>query len=217
MAIRFIYFDLGNVLVNFSVQRMLVQVAELVQCPEETVREAIFGNRKYTALELGEISSAEYYELVCRELPTSPAPEALLEATNNIFWVNDAILPTIRYLAKLNFPRGILSNTGPGHWNYIQTTFDCITSLFPQHQIASYQVKCIKPFPKIYEHALLDAQREVPDLTAAEVLFVDDLPDNVQGALDFGFAAATYTSVADLVTTLRHHALPIPDGGPRDQ
>lgn len=210
-AIRFIYFDLGNVLVKFSVQRLLFQVSALIDCPEEVVRAAVFGDRRYTALELGEISPLEYYQETCLHLPVVPDQEAFLQATNNIFWVNDEILPIVRHLAHEHFPRGILSNTGPNHWNYVTTTFDCICKLFPRHNIASYQCRCIKPFARIYELALQEARTEIPDLRPDEVLFIDDLPDNVQGAIDFGFRAVAYVDIPQLTETLNQNGLPLPE------
>lgn len=211
MAVRFVYFDLGNVLLNFSVQRLLYQVSELTGRSEEEVRHVLFGEKKYQHLECGDITPQEYFDQVCVAFDLKINPNDFIEATNNIFWVNESILPVIRHMAKVFQPRGILSNTGPAHWHYFQSTFHCITSLFPKHLITSFQVKCMKPFPKIFEAALAEARLELPDLLPEEVLFIDDLEANVLGARDVGFVAYHYQDTPQLIEELVRLGLPTPE------
>ncbi|MDD3586996.1 MAG: hypothetical protein PHQ75_07410 [Thermoguttaceae bacterium] len=210
MAIRFIYFDLGNVLINFSVQRLLYQVSELTHKSEEEVKNAIFGDKKYQMLENGSLSSQAYFDQVCIELDCAINPDDFLEATNNIFWVNDSILPLVRHLAKIFFPRGILSNTGPQHWYYVQGTFDCITTLFRKHLVTSFESRYMKPQKEIYEIAFQEACREVTDLVPGEILFVDDLEENVAGAIEYGFAGLTYKDTDSLLAEFNRLGLPGP-------
>ncbi len=210
MSVKFIYFDLGKVLLLFSVSRLLYQVSELTGISENEIATVIFSEKKYIALESGEISLQEYFMQVSTEFNRKINPADFLEATNNIFWVNESLLPVIRKLAKVSFPRGILSNTGPQHWLYIQEVFPFITNIFPHHRIASYEVKCMKPNPKIYRIALEEARTEIPDLKPEEVLFIDDLEENVQGAIKFGFQSVVYSDTEHLIQDLQQLGIPIP-------
>ena len=139
------------------------------------------------------------------------APEELVAAASDIFWVNEPILPLLRHLAGLLFPRGLLSNTGPHHWTYIQTAFPKILALIPSHRIVSYAVHAMKPYPEIYKIALDEARREIPDLSPEQVLLIDDLEENVKGAEEFGFQAVHYQDDASLERELRARGVPLPE------
>ncbi len=209
--IRFIYFDLGNVLLKFSVRRLLHQVAELAEVSEVEARAVLFDDRKYLAFEKGEIDGKEYFAHICHGFNKSLPSADLLTATNNIFWVNESILPLIRHLSKAFFPRGILSNIGPYHWQYLQDAFPRIWRLFPNHRIASYAVKAMKPYPEIYQIALEDARQEIPDLKPEEVFFIDDLEENVRSGAEFGFTSFYYTETDVLLETMKSLGLPVPE------
>ncbi|MDO5580258.1 MAG: HAD family phosphatase [Planctomycetia bacterium] len=210
MSVRFVYFDLGKVLLLFSVSRLLYQVAELTGAGENEIAEIIFGKGKYMALESGEISGQEYFDQICIDFDRRLDADQFLEATNNIFWVNESILPVIRHLSRKLYPRGILSNTGPYHWHYVQTSFPFIRELFPRHRVASFSAKSIKPNRKIYEEAFAEAKTELPDLLPEEILLIDDLEENIQGARDFGFQGIVYTNTETLITEMKKFGLPVP-------
>ena len=208
--VRFIYFDLGNVLLKFSVRRLLHQVAELAEVPDADVKEAFFDDKKYMAYEMGLIDGIEYFAHICRQLGKTVPSEELIAAASDIFWVNDPILPLLRHLANLLFPRGILSNTGPHHWTYIHTAFPKIMALIPTHRIASFAVHAMKPYPEIFKIALDEARREIPDLTPEQVLLIDDLDENVAGARAFGFQAVHYRDDDALREELEALGVPLP-------
>ncbi len=211
--IRFIYFDLGNVLLKFSIRNLLHQLSKLTGADDATLRMALFNDKRYTALESGQISGMEYYEGVCAELKQEIPLEEFVAATDNIFWVNDSILPVVRAVAKALFPRGILSNTGPSHWEYVHNLFPCIWELFPEHQIASFAVKNMKPYEPIFQIAFDEARKEIPDLRPEEVLFIDDLPENVEGGRKFGFQGLVYIDTPALVEEFKRLRLPTPEVG----
>lgn len=187
MPPRFIYFDLGNVLLRFSHEKMAQQGAELCGCPPELVMQAVFGNGMYVRVETGTISLEEFYESFCRVTQTQPDPVRLAWALNDIFGVVEETQPFLRFLAKNEIPRGILSNTGVSHWTHCVETFPFLLEFIPENHILSYEVGARKPDREIYEAAFETAKRVLPDLQPAEVLFIDDLERNVEGARQFGF------------------------------
>ncbi len=210
MAIRFVYFDLGNVLLHFSVHRIVCQLAECFETTEAEVCASFFDDSRYRQYERGEISTEDYYEQFCSSFTIKPSLESFLNAINDVFWTNDPILPIVRKLAKLNFPRGILSNTNPAHWEYIEHAFPRIWEFFDDHKLASFEVKTIKPFPEIYEIAYRDALRTVPDLQKDEVLFIDDLEANVKAAQDYGFQTIHYVDFDGFLQEYKQTGLPVP-------
>jgi len=210
MSIRFVYFDLGNVLLHFSVHRIVSQLAQVVNAEENDVQAALFDDQNYRSYEIGDISEEEYFSRFRRALGTTVEPEPMIDAVNEVFWANDPILPIVRKLAKTNFPRGVLSNTNEGHWKYLENAFPRIWDCFPKHRIASFEKKALKPFREIYEIAFQDAREEVPDLQVDEVLFIDDLEDNVRGAAEFGFKTIHYVDFDQFLAEYKTFGIPVP-------
>ena len=199
---RFVFFDLGNVLVHFSLDRLAQQGAELTGRSAEEVLHAVFGYNRHIEFESGQVTDEEFYEHFCRELDCRPAPEAVAWALNDIFEENEGMHPITQQFAELDFPRGILSNTGPGHWNHCRTFFSFILERFPTNHILSYEVGFRKPDHRIYRAALATAERTVPGIRPEEILFIDDLEKNVVGAQEFGFDAVQYVSDDQLQNAL---------------
>jgi HAD superfamily hydrolase (TIGR01509 family) len=78
-------------------------------------------------------------------------------------------------------PLGLLSNTNPIHFDFCLETLR-VLQLIPSHFL-SYELKSFKPESKIFERV-----REILKLNPGDVLYVDDLPENVEAASAIGFA-----------------------------
>ena len=210
--IRFVYFDLGNVIVYFSVPCMLQQVneiADMKELTEKRLAELIFGSGLECRLECGEISELEFYEefkkLLGKEIPLP----SLKKAMTDIFTPNASILPVMEQLSQANIPCGILSNTSTGHWNHCKTAYPLIHQLVPTNHVLSFEVGAMKPNRAIYEAAMRQAAEAVDGIQTSEVLFIDDLETNIAAARDFGFDAILYTETPALLDELQQRGLPI--------
>ena len=203
MKTRFVYFDLGNVLACFCHERLLRQVAKAAGRSVGEITLACFeAEGLQQRYERGDIGTEEYYELLCGRLGQRPEKETLFQAINDIFWLNERIVPHLSALAAMDFPRGILSNTGPEHWNFCTRSFPSILEKIPANHVLSYQVRELKPFRGIFEAAIRIAKNAVPDIAPGEILFFDDLQKNVQGAMDCGLDAVLYHDRMDMGTVL---------------
>ncbi len=191
---RFVFFDLGNVLVRFSVDRLAQQGAELTGRSKDEVLQTVFGSGMERDVETGRATDEEFYEHFCRELDCRPHPEEVAWAMNDIFDEVESTQPFTQRLAEVDFPRGILSNTGPGHWNHVCTFFPFVLDRFPTNHVLSYEVGVMKPDHRIYRAALSTAQRAVPEIRPEEILFIDDLESNVLAAKEFGLDAVQFVS-----------------------
>ena len=179
------------------------QVADVADCAFDGIKIAFFEeNGVQQRFERGDIGTDEYYELVCDRIGRRPGREAFFNAINDIFWFNDRIEPYLTALAAMDFPRGILSNTGPHHWGYCTLSFPIIPETIPANHILSYEVRELKPNRGIYEAAIRTARKVVPDIAPGEILFLDDLQKNVQGALDCGIDAVLYHDQIDLTAVI---------------
>ncbi len=197
MAIRFIFFDLGKVLVNFDLDLMLRQVADVAEVGVDQVQEALFGDRLHERFELGEITIDEYHRGFCERIGREPDLGRLHRAGTEFFELNVEILPVVSGLRQTRFPLGILSNTCVTHWEYCRDRYAVVRECF-QLPIASYQVNLLKPGKAIY-----DAAAERAGVAAEEILFIDDLLENVEGARAAGWDGVHFTGARSLVEELR--------------
>jgi putative hydrolase of the HAD superfamily len=74
------------------------------------------------------------------------------------------------------------------------------------HITFSYELRKVKPQPEIY----VDAVRGL-EIDPSQALFLDDRPDNVEGAQAVGLQALVYSSWEDFIAGARaHYGLPEP-------
>ncbi|MGL6227052.1 MAG: hypothetical protein ACRC10_10575 [Thermoguttaceae bacterium] len=192
MSIRFIFFDLGQVLIRFSNTRLLEQVGSILQLTPDELRTGLFNPEMFRRVECGLITEDEYYEHVCHTVGFRPDRTRLIEAANDIFWSNDPIFPVLERLSELNFPCGILSNIGYWHWNYVRSKFPAILDAIPTNHVLSCAVGAMKPQTEIFQAAYETASSVLPNITRPEILFLDDLEVNVLAANIFGFDSFVY-------------------------
>ena len=89
---------------------------------------------------------------------------------------------------KHNYKIGLLSNTGPWDYDYLQTvapiinTFDSITT--------SFEVGVMKPDKKIFEDALSKSP-----LKPEECLYIDDIIEYVNAAKKIGMKAIQFMTL----------------------
>ena len=111
--------------------------------------------------------------------------------------MNTPMMPVIGQLAAVGFPMGILSNTCSAHWGYVFTRFRFLQNSFRGY-ILSYESQSMKPDPKIYQDAIKTANRP-----ANEIFFIDDKPENVEGAIAAGMDAVLYTTAEQAIVDLQ--------------
>lgn len=198
----FFYFDLGNVLLRFSHERMCRQMSEVAEVPIETMREALFGGGLELEYEAGSIGTQEFYERLCDALGRRPPLERLSRAASDIFEPNLSILPVVTALRQAGYRLGVLSNTCPLHWAFCADgRFSLLADAFETRAL-SYELRALKPQREIYERAAALA-----GVAPAEIFFTDDIPGHVAGAREAGFDAVPYTATADLVAALRERGV----------
>ena len=201
MAPKFLYFDLGKVLVDFDVQRMYRQVAEVAGIEPDEVREALRKNGLHKEHELGRVSSEAFCEAFCEATGVRADCQTLIRAASDIFELNVPIIPLVGYLHREGYRMGVLSNTCQGHWEHCLRRFRILAEYFPVRALSS-EIHAAKP-----DEAVFQAAAELAGVPAGEIFFTDDLPENVAGARAAGFDAVQFTSVRELAAQLRSRGL----------
>jgi len=100
----------------------------------------------------------------------------------------------------------ILSNTDEIHFTCIWEDYLELHFL-EGNLMLSYELDSVKPQKEIYERAL-----KMFDLKPEDCLFIDDKPENIQGAREFGIAGILYTNFEDTKKDINNY-LTLDKGG----
>ncbi len=195
---RFLYFDLGNVILKFDHHRSARQMGDVAGVPAERMQQVVFETDLEARYEAGALTDREFYETICRETGTQPDFQALLHAGAEIFTPNVSIIPVIGGLRGAGYRLGILSNTCSSHWAYCSGgRYKLLDRSFEVYAL-SYQIGCCKPAAEIFERAAALAGTK-----PSEIFYVDDTAGHVAVARAVGFDAVQYTTTEQLVGDLR--------------
>ena len=197
MAIKYLFFDLGIVLFDFDHAIGCRQIAAVSGCSAEQVNSILFESGLEDDFETGLVDAAGFHSKFCQASGGSPSQEELLNACSDIFTMNVSMMPVVGQLAAVNFPMGILSNTCSAHWDHVFKNHTFLRQNFRDY-VLSYESKSMKPDAKIYSDAI-----EVANLPANEIFFIDDKPENVEGAIAAGIDAVLYTTAKQAIADLQ--------------
>ncbi|MBI2639918.1 MAG: HAD-IA family hydrolase [Candidatus Sungbacteria bacterium] len=113
-------------------------------------------------------------------------------------------------LCRNGYPQGVISNTNEMQAGYIERELNCGSVMIFRPRVYSYRERVAKPDPLIWQRALELANSEYrgrQPFLPEEFVFVDDLAENVDGALacgwhaihhNPGFVNATLAKLAEL-------------------
>lgn len=96
----------------------------------------------------------------------------------------EPILPTLELASALSrrgdLKLGVLSNNNAMHWELLSVRLPNLDVF--EHVFLSHEMGLRKPDAAAFEHAL-----NTMGVQAAETVFIDDLPDNIEAAARLGF------------------------------
>ena len=200
----FVYFDLGKVLLNFDHNIAAENLGELAGVPAAKVRELVFESPLQNEYETGTVSSKQFCDQFREAVGTSVTDAQLMHAASDIFHLNAAIVPIVAHLAATGMPMGILSNTCEAHWQFVKAgRFRLLDQFFPISAL-SYELKSMKPDGVIYKEAAALA-----GVKPEQIFFLDDRPENVDGAIAADFDAVLFTTVSQLAKDLAERGVHI--------
>jgi putative hydrolase of the HAD superfamily len=186
-----IVFDFGNVLGLFSHRRAAEQLAAYSTDSPERIQKHLFDGQLEDDYESGRISTHALMERVRENCHVACTDAQFAKAVGDMFTPNEpvcALVPRLRPRYRLL----LLSNTNDLHARQFTAQFADVLAHFDK-LVLSYQVGLRKPDPAIY--AYCERMAGVPP---GEVLFIDDLPSNVEAARDHGWQGIVYRPGTDL-------------------
>jgi putative hydrolase of the HAD superfamily len=204
-VIRAVFFDIGNVVLHFSHERMCRQLAAASGATSTAVRRGIFESGFATRYDRGEATTADFMarleEIAGRRLD----PPLVRQAACDIFSVNPGVAAVIEELARRGVALGVLSNTCEVHSSFVLERFDVFQSL--RHRVLSHRVGAVKPEPAIFR-----AAHEAAGCAPEECFFTDDRPEFVAAARRVGLDAETFRGARYLRRQLAARGLPSTPG-----
>lgn len=179
--IEFVFFDLGNILLSFDPNQACLNVARRFGIDPETAHQAIYGGGLQHRYERGEITGHVFADHLRSEFDRSrdqmPTGE-LLDAVSDMFQPVDTMPLALQSVRDSGLSVGLLSNTCEAHWDWIRRRKYPATEFPFDVTILSYEVGAMKPDAKIYEVA-----ERACGVSLGQILFLDDRPENVEGAV----------------------------------
>lgn len=196
---RFIYFDLGNVLLFFDHHIAARKLGGFAGISEQAAYTLLFETDFEWQYEAGQFSSREFHAEFCRRTDSTCDFDPFMQAMAEVFEVNVRMVPIVANLHAARYPLGILSNTSEAHWLYLSgdERYAVVHSFFRVHAL-SYEIGAMKPDPKIYREAA-----RMAGVRPEEIFFMDDRAENVEGALTAGFDAVLFENAGKLAADLR--------------
>lgn len=200
MGFQTLIFDLGNVLVSFSHEKMFAQIAAVTGLSSEEVRELLVDNRIGIQYERGLLTSEEIFAIFQEKAPHSFQLPDLLEAASTIFDPRPEMEALVEILKKKGYRLIIVTNTSEPHFNTLSETAPFLKHF--DHIILSYKVGLVKPEQAIFEYTLKQAGAH-----PSECLFIDDLVENVHAAERLGIRGHHFTTPSRLMEALIQHGV----------
>lgn len=147
------------------------------------------------ALEKGELDFDGFHSIMCETLDVSLPMERFHLIWCDIFRVNSRMVALGRALSE-RYGTWLVSNTSEAHYRWIVTRFPEI--LFYRGAALSYELGVMKPAAAYYEKAVCLFR-----VSARNCVFIDDLAENVEGAVRAGMTGIVFTDTDQLTGKLR--------------
>jgi HAD superfamily hydrolase (TIGR01509 family) len=199
--IKLVCFDLGGVVVRIChtwaegcAAAGLDVRAELPASMEMAAAWSYIG----AAYQCGRITGEQFAHKLSDAMDGLYTP-AEVRAINDAWIIDDydGIGELIDELHALDYDTGVLSNTSHEHWeNRLQTEVIRRTT----HRVASHLVGVMKPSSAIYE-----AMQNACGYAGGQIIFFDDLPENIEGARAMGWHAHRIDPQGDPAAQIRTH------------
>lgn len=197
--IKAIFFDLGNVLVDFNWNDILLKLEPDIAVPVSRINTHVLLHPKRYAYEKGNITTEEFFSWMKEELQYRKPLSELVHTWSDIFRPMPEriiLLPALKRRYKL----GMISNTCDAHFRLLKSDYDFF-NLF-DHLTLSFETGFMKPEPEIYHHA-----SRALNTSSSESIFIDDLEENIASARDLGWNTVHIRPDEPLEPVLREYKI----------
>lgn len=196
MQVKSLLFDLGRVVIDIDFDRTIAYWSRAAGCDPRAIAQAFEANVRGSVVfgrhERAQIADAEFFADLRRSLGLDLDEATFLEGWNDIFVGEMPGIAEVLHRAGSRFPLYALSNTNPAHHAAFAVRFAPLLSHF-QRLYLSHEMGMRKPEAAIYLAVAADM-----GVRPEEILFFDDLAENVAAARGVGMRAVQVRSLADI-------------------
>jgi len=174
--IKLAIFDLGNVIFKVSFNNAFNYWASKSGKTIEDISNKFLMDEMYELHEINKISIQQYKEHVCKMMDIDITLEDFINGWNSIYMNENEGIRIILSELKKNMKVVALSNTNETHCVFTQIKYLDVFKYF-EKMYFSHHIQCRKPEKESFNQILSDFQ-----LNGNEVIFFDDLLENIEGA-----------------------------------
>jgi putative hydrolase of the HAD superfamily len=187
--VKLILFDLDNVVCRYDRWARAARLAEISGTGANEIYRAIWQSGFERLGDNGTLTSGEYLKGFGERIGYPLTLEEWLDARKASTGADETMLDVVRQLRR-SVEVAVLTNNSEILVDHIDFLCPELRPLFGQRIFASARFKSAKPDVACYHRCLAEL-----GASAAEVLFVDDLLENIVGAQHAGLRTHHFTSV----------------------
>lgn len=184
-SLHTIVFDMGNVLVHFSHERMCAQIGALCGQSAANIRTILLESGLNADFERGFLNPEEMRDRMSLAVGQELDLHSLTNAYADIFTLNEPMLGILDALKDQGKRLVLLSNTSVWHFDFIWERWPILQKL--DDHVTSYEAGAIKPEAKIFETLL--PQLQCPPENA---FYTDDIADYIRAGREHGLQAEVF-------------------------
>ena len=197
LSLQALVFDLGGVIVRHDNELLFRRLAQ--NCAASEAIDRIRTECADSRYNSGALTIDSLHVKLVRELGYGLAWDDFVTVWCSHLGIDDDMLALVQRLA-ISHRVILFSNTNPIHWNHLEKLSDGALSQFEAY--LSYEIGLTKPAVEAFRFFARSA-----GIDPARALFIDDLPENVEGARRAGFQAEVFLDKAALEGLLTNYAV----------
>lgn len=187
--IKVILFDLGRVLMHIDFNAFPNGLGLFTE--DQRAPYQIPTAKLWRAYETGKMTTEEFLESLYNIFDRKFSKKEILEAWNGIIVRdNEEIIPFVHEVQK-KYLTAILSNTSPSHWDKVLHISPLVRSI--PYRYTSFDIGAMKPDRVVYDYVSANLK-----VLPSEIIFIDDLYENVEGAMSAGMKGIVYKGIESL-------------------
>ena len=201
MSVDWFLFDLGNTVIKLAYERVLENICRASSVKRDELVHILEEPGGYRDMERGAITFWDFYEFICTNTGYRDSIRDFHAVWSDFF---DGTMPGIEDVlerVRAKYRVAFLSNSNEVHAEVIPRRF---AALFHKEDrfIFSHRFRTAKPDPEMFYRAL-----EVVGALPQQVVFIDDLNENVVSARNLGIIAFQYHDSLTLLADLQREEL----------
>ncbi len=191
-----VLFDLGNVLLPFSHDKMYEQLSILTGRESEQIKAWSLEQQALQRMDRGEWSFPVLHERFQQWLGRSVDPIDLERAIADIFRRDGEMELITEALKEFGIRLVLISNTCDVHWNWLESRYQVVNHL--DDKVLSFKVGHAKPDEAIFRAAIAAC-----GCAPSDILYVDDIERFVEAGRSLGLNGHVFRNASTLRTELQ--------------